>query len=222
MFRDRLVWISGTATLVLALMLGPVGARGTAHADQDDESHDDGVMVFQVDPVHSRIGFKVKHFVSRVPGQFLEFSGTVHLDPDDLATFRLDGEIVTESVDTGNKRRDTHLRSKDFFNVEEFPTITFKTSEAKIVDKNNLAVSGEITIRGVTKPLTLEVEVLGVGPGLRGKLMTGLEARGTVKRKDFGMVWNKVLDTGGFMLGENVMLTLQIEAGHTPETESAD
>lgn len=222
MFRDRLVWISGTATLVLALLLGPVGARGTALADQDHESQDDGVVVFQVDPVHSRIGFKVRHFVSRVPGQFREFSGTVHLDPDDLATFRLEGEIVTESIDTGNKRRDTHLRSEDFFNVEEFPSITFKTTEARIIDGNNLEVSGEITIRGVTKPLMLEVEVLGVAPGFEGMLMAGFEAHGKVKRKDFGMVWNRALDAGGFVLGEDVMLTLQIEAGHQPESESTD
>lgn len=172
------------------------------------------VHTFDIDPGHSHIGFKIRHIVAKVPGNFGEFSGTVVMDPEKVeSTFQVKGTIKAASVDTGVEKRDEHLRSADFFNVEKFPEITFAS---KKVAKNGdgYDVTGDLTMLGVTKEATLHMDVLGVSKHpFSGMPTAGLELAGKVNRKDFGMEWNKTLDAGALLLGEDVDLSIQLEVG---------
>jgi len=172
-----------------------------------------GTQEFQVDPVHSQVGFTVKHLVSKVPGTFNEFTGTVRLDPANVAkTLEVAGTVQAASVDTRNDKRDGHLRSPDFFDAENHPEISFVSTGVKAKGKDTFEVSGNLTIRGVTKPVTLEAEWFGVVTSPWGAPTTGLDLTGTIQRKDFGIVWNKALDAGGVLLGEDVKLEVHLEA----------
>ncbi len=171
---------------------------------------------FRIDPGHSLVGFNVRHFFSRTPGRFREFNGTIQLDEKNLAASSVEVTLQTASVDTENERRDNDLRSANFFHADSFPTITFKSTKVVPGPEKSFLVYGDLTMRGVTKPVTLEATLLGVGEvGMGGRpprTIAGFEAKTTVDRKDFGIVWNRVLDQGGTMLGDDVQITLQIEA----------
>lgn len=173
------------------------------------------VEKYKVDPVHSEVGFTVRHFVSKVPGRFNKFQGTVEMDPKDPTTMKLEGNIETASIDTNNQRRDDHLRSPDFFDATNNPTITYVSkSVAKSGDK--YTVTGDLTMRGVTKSVPLELEVLG-----SDAMRVGLEAKGKINRKDFGIAWNKTLDQGGTVLGDDVDVVLLVEAGKEKPEQAA-
>ena len=133
------------------------------------------------------------------------------IDPDDLDQGSVDITIDATSIDTANTDRDKHLRSADFFDVAKHSKITFTSTGVKAVGKNKAEVEGTLTLRGVSKPVTLEVDVLGMGPDAWGGWRSGFEARVTINRKEFGISWNKVLDTGGFVLGEEVDIVINIE-----------
>lgn len=171
---------------------------------------------FRIDPNHSLVGFNVRHFFSRTPGRFKEFSGTIQLDEKNLAASSVEVTIQTASIDTENDRRDNDLRSANFFLADSFPTLTFKSTKVVPGPDQSFLVYGDLTMRGVTKPVTLEASLLGVGEvgmGGRGaRTIAGFEAKTTVNRKDFGISWNRVLDQGGTMLSDDVAITLQIEA----------
>jgi len=190
---------------VLALgLLGlawPVSGRAETH-------------VFSVDPVHSQIGFKVRHFVSTVPGEFESFTATVSLDPANVAaTLALEAVIETASVSTDNERRDNHLRSADFFDAQTYPQITFRSTSVKAGSDDHYQVTGDLTIRGVTKVVTLDVAYFGVTTNpFTGTPITGLDITGEINRKDFGVNWNKTLDNGGVMLSDTVGLDIHVEA----------
>jgi polyisoprenoid-binding protein YceI len=164
------------------------------------------VVRYTVDPSHSSAGFSVRHFVSRVPGRFDALSGTIAYDADDPAASSVEITVDATSVDTNNPQRDDHLRSPDFFDVDRFPTLSFKSVAVKGAGDGSLEVSGDLTIRGVTKRVTVPVAVLGV-LGDRA----GFEARFTVDRQDYGVSWNRVLD-GGAVVGDEVAIELEIEA----------
>lgn len=168
---------------------------------------------WKVDPVHSSVSFKVRHLFSKVPGQFNDFSGTIHFDPKKPEAASVEAEVQAASIDTDNEKRDGHLKSADFFEVETYPTITFKSTEVKPGD-DGIEVTGDFTMHGVTKPVTFEVEFLGAGPHpmMDGAMVAGFSATTTINRKDFGISWNKVLDAGGAMLGEDVEIQIDIEA----------
>jgi polyisoprenoid-binding protein YceI len=177
------------------------------------------VLTLEVDPNHSEVGFLVKHnVVSRVPGRFDKFTGTVTIDPNDPSTMKLQGNIDATSIDTGNPKRDEHLKSADFFDVANNPAITFMS---KKVTKNgdNWDVVGDIMIRGVTKEITLQVEPPAFMQA-RGGTLAGIEAKGKINRKDFGVNWNRTLDQGGVVVSDDVDLVLHVEA-HTPRPEQA-
>jgi polyisoprenoid-binding protein YceI len=161
---------------------------------------------YKLDPAHTEVGFTVRHFVSKVAGRFNQFDGDVSIDPKDHTTLTFSAKIQTASIDTNNERRDGHLRSSDFFDAETHPEISFKS---KKVEKNGdkLKVTGDLTMRGVTKEITLDVAVLGFAGN-----KAGFEATGTLNRKDWGVLWNKTLDQGGTMLSDEVDLVVRVEA----------
>jgi polyisoprenoid-binding protein YceI len=173
--------------------------------------------VYTIDPSHSEVGFKVRHFFAKVPGHFNSFAGSITYDDQNLTASSVDVTIQTASINTNNERRDKHLRSEDFFRAEKDSTITFKST--KIVpgaDATHFKIEGDLNMRGVSKPITLDAELIGVGAvGIGGNAMgtrAGFQATTTVNRKDWGVSWNKVLDNGGTMLDDNVAIELDIEA----------
>jgi polyisoprenoid-binding protein YceI len=173
---------------------------------------------FQIDAIHSSVGFKIRHLVSKVPGRFNSFSGTIEVDPKEIASGKVSVEIDVASIDTANERRDGHLKSEDFFAVEEHPKMTFEST--KIVDKGDgkAEVHGNLTMKGVTKPVVLDTEVLGFGAGM-GAMRAGFEATTTIDRKEFGIVWNRALDAGGVVLGDDVEISINLEAIAKEEEE---
>ena len=172
-----------------------------------------------IDPVHSDASFQIRHFVSNVRGRFTDFTGTIVADPAKPEAATVEFTIKAASIDTAQPGRDKHLRSADFFDAEKFPEITFKSTKVTATGKNKYDVAGNLTMHGVTKPITLAVTYLGnTGAGPDAKF--GFETTATVNRKDYGIVWNKALDNGGYMLGDDVTVTINIEAGRKKEAAS--
>lgn len=167
-------------------------------------------VTYKVDADHSGVSFSIRHFVSNTPGRFKDFDGTVKYDKAAPATSSVEFTIQAASIDTANNDRDEHLRGADFFDVQKFPTLTFVSSSVKPVDKDTLEVTGDLTMHGVTKKITIPVEVLGSVKTPNGE-KAGFETTFTVNRKDYGIVWNRMLDSST-VLGEDVKITVNIEA----------
>ena len=165
---------------------------------------------FVVDKNHSTAMFKVRHMMSNVVGQFRDFTANVDIDRANPEKSSVEFTIQTTSVDTGSTNRDNHLRTADFFDVEKFPTITFKSTSIVAKSKNDFAVTGDLTMHGVTKRVTLPVMFLGFGKTARGE-KAGFEIETTLNRKDYGVVWNRNLDEGGFLLGDDVKVSINLE-----------
>jgi len=177
---------------------------------------------YKIDATHSYVGFTVRHMaISKVKGAFNEFEGTIDIDPADTTKWACDVTIQTASIDTRSERRDGHLKSPDFFNAEEFPTITFKST--KVVPKGNgaLEIMGDLTMHGVTKPVTLDAEYLGGMESERGK-RAGFTATTTIDRMDYGVSWDNMMETGGLVVSHDVDITLEIEASMRYPEESGD
>jgi polyisoprenoid-binding protein YceI len=168
---------------------------------------------WQIDPEHSTVGFKVRHMmVSNVKGDFGKFSGTVQIDDKNLAQSKVQVHIDTASIDTGVAKRDDHLRGGDFLEVAKYPTMTFVSSKVVPVGKDKLKVEGLLTLHGVTKPVLLEVaELSQVSKDPWGNLRRGATASTRINRKDFGLVWNAALETGGVAVADEVVINLDIE-----------
>lgn len=166
---------------------------------------------FTIDKSHTEIGFDVRHFFTKVHGRFNDFQGTILFDEKDPSAISVEASAVAASISTDNERRDGHLRSADFFDVEKYPTVTFKSTKVTPAGKNKYKIAGDFTMRGVTKPVVFDAEFLGSGNVGRGT-KAGFSATATINRKDFGILWNKTLDNGGVMLGDEVTLAFSIEA----------
>ena len=166
-----------------------------------------------IDPVHSSIGFSVRHLmVSKVRGTFQNFSGAiVVVTPLADGTPSVTAEIAVDSINTNNEQRDGHIKSADFFDVENHPTATFRSTGVR-ADGDNYAVDGEFTLKGVTKPVTLNLEFNGVNPGMGHGEVAGFEASVVLNRKDFGIDIDMPLETGGAVVGDKIAITLEIEA----------
>ena len=168
---------------------------------------------WNIDPDHSNIGFKVRHLmVSNVKGHFDKYSGVVNIDDKDIAKSKAEVTIDTASINTNVQKRDDHLRSADFFNVTTFPTMTFVSKKVAKAGKDKLKVTGDLTLHGITKEVVLDVE----GPTAEikdpwGNIRRGAVATTKINRKDFGVVWNKALETGGVVVGDEVTITLEVE-----------
>ena len=165
-----------------------------------------------VDAQHTTVGFRIKHLLSYVQGRFNQFEGTIEYQEGKPETWSASGTIQAASIDTNLSQRDTHLKSADFFDVEKFPTISFKTTKATTVDATHAKVDGLITIHGIEKPVTLDVELLGTATDPWGNVATGFTAVTKFNRKDFGLGWNQALEAGGVLVGEEVQITLDIAA----------
>jgi polyisoprenoid-binding protein YceI len=178
--------------------------------------------VYTVDKSHSSTQFKVRHMMANVIGRFGDFDAAINLDRAKPANSNVEFTIQATSIDTANEGRDKHLRSADFFDVEKFPTISFKSTAIKASGtKDVYDVTGNLTMHGVTRQITLPVTFLGFGKDGRGTPKVGFEIETTVNRKDFGIVWNKTLDEGGVLLGEDVKVMINIEANGKPAVAPA-
>jgi polyisoprenoid-binding protein YceI len=168
---------------------------------------------WNIDPAHSVAEFKVKHMmIANVKGQFSKVSGALVLDESDLANSRIEASIEATSVHTRDEQRDAHLKSADFFDVENFPTLTFKSKGISIVKDGELSVEGDLTIRGVTRKVRFAVE--GPTPPTKdpwGNTRVAISASTKINRKDFGLTWNAALETGGILVGDEVTITLDVE-----------
>jgi len=166
-----------------------------------------------IDMAHSEVTFRIRHFMSKVSGTFTDFSGAIQADPANWAGGTVTASISVASVDTRQARRDADLRSPRFFNADSFPTITF-VSRSVTQAGDSLTITGDLTMRGVTKPVVLKGAVLGVMPGERPR--AGFEVAITLNRMDYGVAWNRVLEGGGTMLGDDVEIRINVEALRQP------
>ena len=165
-----------------------------------------------IDTAHSEIGFSVKHMmISKVKGSFGSYDATVEANEEDLQNALIDFKIDVNSINTNNQDRDNHLLSADFFDAENHPYITFKAND--IVKKDDeYELTGDLTMKGVTRPATFEVEYGGKGTNPWGVEVVAFNGEGKVNRKDFGLTWNQALETGGVMVGEDIKITFELEA----------
>jgi polyisoprenoid-binding protein YceI len=168
--------------------------------------------VYTVDRVHSEVSFRVRHFVAKTPGRFDDFSGTITVVPGKPGDSSVEFTIKAASINTANPSRDTHLKSADFFDVEKYPEITFKSTKIAPVDSDTFNVTGTFTMHGTAKELTIPVDFGGTVTDARGTVKAGFSLATKINRKDYGIVWNQTLDTGGLVLGEEVEITVNIEA----------
>ena len=169
-------------------------------------------MSWQIDTAHSQIQFTVRHLmISKVRGSFEKFSGMVVLDESAPANTTVDVQIETGSVNTREPQRDGHLRSPDFFNSEAFPLMTFKSKRVDVVDGHHAKLIGDLTIRDVTREVTLDVEYLGQAKSPWGTTSAGFTATTKINRKDWNLTWNQALETGGVLVGEEVEISIELE-----------
>lgn len=188
-----------TRALATALLLAPF----TAGADP---------AKFTVDPAHSSITFTIRHLVSLTSGRFKKFEGAVNYDEKNPTKSDVSFVVQADSIDTDSAKRDEHLRGADFFDVAKYPTLEFQSK--KVVTRGkNLEVFGELKMHGVTKAISVSVEPLGTTANPFGGTVTGFKTEFVVNRKDFGIVYNKTLDSGSSMLGDEVTVRMLIEAG---------
>ena len=168
---------------------------------------------WEVDSAHSSIDFSVRHMmISRVRGTFHDFEATVEADPNDLTTADIQVSVDVASIDTRNEDRDNHLKSADFFEVEKYPKMTFQSTNIVKKGGSEYDLTGDLTLHGVTKPVTFSATFEGVAKDPWGNEVAGLSAKGKIKRSDFGLTWNNTLETGGVLVGDEVDISLEIEA----------
>jgi polyisoprenoid-binding protein YceI len=169
-------------------------------------------MPWQTDPSHTSVGFVARHMMlSKVRGEFQEFTVDFTLDPEHPQTAAVEARIKTASVYTKDAQRDGHLKSADFFNAEVFPEMVFKSTKVEVIGKDAATLTGDLTIRDVTKPVTLDVKYLGSSKSPWGTTSVGFEASTKINREDWGLVWNVALETGGWLVGKEITITIEAE-----------
>lgn len=170
--------------------------------------------VWNVDTAHSSLEFVVKHMmISKAKGNFNNFEAVIEADPADLTNSKIEFSIDVNSIDTRNKDRDDHLRSADFFDIENHPTATFIAKDIQKKSDTNYDVTGDLTIRGTTKPITVDIVFEGQSKDpMSGNEVAGFSGQTTFSRKDFGLTWNAALETGGVLVGDEVKVNIEIEA----------
>lgn len=171
------------------------------------------VQEFVIDPVHSTISFVARHLVvSKVRGRFAKWTGKLALDMDDLSKSTVTVDVDIASLDTQAGDRDTHLRSADFFDAAKFPSATFRSTQFERVSGDRYRVHGNLVIRGVSKPVVLDAEFNGQSKNPWGDKVVGFSASGSINRTDWGLAWNKSLETGGVLVGEKIKIEVELEA----------
>lgn len=178
-------------------------------------------MAWQIDTSHSDIQFSVRHMmISKARGRFESFSGTVNFDENNPTNTTVNIEVDLNSINTRDEKRDGHLRSADFFDVENYPTMTFVSKKVEQTDEFNGRLIGDLTIRGVTHEVALDVQYSGTAKSPWGTVSAGFSAKGKVNRKEFGLNWNAALETGGVLVGEDVEIAIELEIVKQPEAEA--
>jgi len=190
-------------SLLAALLCG---STLSVHADD----------TYKIDPVHSSISFKVRHFFSYVNGSFKKFEGSIHVDPDHPEKSTVTATIDVASIDTKNEKRDADLQGGDFFEVAKYPTITFKSKSVKQTGADSGDIVGDLTMHGVTKEITLHVKFLGKGKGMGGRAISGWQVTPEpIKRSEYGLTWSKAVE-GTAVVGEEVTISIDVEADKAP------
>ncbi len=191
-------WISKTAIAIAFVVALPV----LAHAD-----------TWQIDSSHTNVEFTVRHMmISNVKGQFQKTTGTITANGNDAASAKIDVTIDASSIETRVERRDAHLKSPDFLDVAKYPTITFKSTNVEAEGPNKWKVTGDLTLHGVTKQVVLDVDGSGPPVQVMGHTRAGASATTKIKRADFGLTWNKALEAGGVLVGDEVEISIDVEA----------
>ncbi len=175
-----------------------------------------------IDTAHSGIHFSIRHMViAKVRGAFKAFSGTVQYDEQNPASSSVSVSIEAASIDTGVGQRDAHLKSPDFFDVAKFPTLSFQSTRVEQAGRGHLRVTGNLTIRDLTREVVLDVEQLGTGKDPWGQTRVAFEAKTSLDRRDFGLTWNQALEAGGVLVGEKVEIALEVQAVQAQATKAA-
>ena len=179
-------------------------------------------MAFQIDPSHSTIQFSVRHMmVSKARGTFDKWSGSVNLNPEHPEQTTVEITIETDSINTKDAQRDGHLKSPDFFAVEQYPTMTFKSTSVEVTGKESAKLYGDLTIRGVSKPVVLDVEFQGSAKSPWGTTNYGFNGTTKINREDWGLNWNASLETGGWLVGKEVQIDIELELVQVAEPAAA-
>lgn len=173
---------------------------------------------YTIDSVHSSAGFSLRHLVSKFSSSFTKVSGTVEYDAAKPEASKVEATVEIASIATANEKRDNHIKSPDFFDAAKFPAATFKSTSWKKTGDDTFDVTGDLTIKDVTKPVTFKTTLVGSGPGMGGATLTGWEATATIKKSDFGLAGPAML---GKVLGDDVTLNISVEAGHKPAAPAA-
>ncbi|HEX3051440.1 MAG TPA: YceI family protein [Aggregatilineaceae bacterium] len=179
-------------------------------------------MAWQIDNAHSSVQFSVRHMmITNVRGEFERFSGDLNLNEDDPTQSTVKVEIETASINTREQRRDDHLRSADFFDAATYPTMTYVSKQVVRTGDNTAKMIGDLTIKDQTREVTLDVEFMGQGKNPWGATVAGFNARGKINRKDFGLNWNVALETGGWLVGDDINIAIELEVVKQAVTEAA-
>lgn len=224
MINDRIITLFAAMGLAVIVLVGCQRADSSAPAAASPEDGASGTAApevaaivkagdYTIDQAHSEIGFRVKHLgISTVRGVFSDAEATITFPADELTGLQAKATIPAASINTNDVDRDEHLRSGDFFDAENHPVIVFETTDVTAVDGNRLTLNGDLTIRGVTKPVALDGEFLGSAVDPWGNERVAFTAEGTINRKDFGLNWNKALEAGGLLVGDEVTIVLDVQA----------
>ena len=170
-----------------------------------------GATTYAIDKDHTTVGFKIRHLFSYVQGSFNAFEGSLTYVPGEPSQWTVKATIQAASIDTNVEKRDQHLRSKDFFDVEQFPTIEFSSTKVTDATPSSAKLHGLLTIHGVQKPVVLDLALHGEGKDPWGNVRSGFTAKTTINRKDYGLTWNQTLETGQLLVGEEVEIVLEVE-----------
>ncbi|MQY39417.1 hypothetical protein SRB17_74440 [Streptomyces sp. RB17] len=168
---------------------------------------------YTIDPAHTTIGFVARHaMVTNVKGAFQDFTGTLHLDGADPGSSTATLDVKMESIDTGNTDRDGHLKSSDFFKTDEFPVMTFRSTKAEALGGDDYRITGDLSLLGVTKPITIDLEFNGAAKDPFGNERVGFEGKAEILRSEWGLTWNAALETGGMLVSDKIKLNFDISA----------
>lgn len=179
-------------------------------------------MTWQIDNAHSEINFTVSHMmIAKVRGQFEKFTGKIEFDPERPENTFVDVQIASASINTREKDRDNHLRSPDFLNAEKYPYLAFKSTDVEVLGENRAHLTGDLTIRDVTRSVTLEVTYAGMAKSPWGTTSAGFSAETSINREEWGLTWNKALETGGWLVGKEIEIGIEIELVKQEASEPA-
>jgi len=178
-------------------------------------------MTWTIDNSHSEINFTVRHMmISNVRGQFERFTGTVDFNEEHPAQSSVDVQIEAASINTKEAKRDEHLRSADFLASDQYPYLTFKSQRVEVVDENHGKIHGDLTIRGISRPVALDVEYSGMAKSPWGTMSAGFTASTKISRKEWGLEWNAALETGGVLVGDEIKINIELEIVKQPQVEA--